>query len=38
MYAQTGCKAFGSRGYEADDARALATNIALLAASRHAKP
>jgi len=34
MYSQTGCKAFGSRGYEADDARALATNIALFAAGR----
>jgi len=30
LYAQTGCKAYGSRGYEAADARALATNIVLL--------
>ncbi|MBN2582816.1 MAG: DUF4159 domain-containing protein [Planctomycetes bacterium] len=34
MYSQTGCKAFNSRGYTADDARALATNIALFACRR----
>ena len=33
MFAQTGCKAFGNRGYAAADARALATNIALYATS-----
>jgi len=31
-FAQTGCKAFDSLGYAAADARALAANIALLAA------
>ncbi len=34
MYSQTGCRAFGSRGYEAADARALATNLLLMAATR----
>jgi len=34
MYAQMGCKAFGSRGYAAEDARALATNLALYLTSR----
>jgi len=38
MYSQTGYKAFNSRGYEPDDARALATNIALLAAGRKRAP
>ena len=32
MFAQTGCAAFGSRGYSAPDARALAVNVALMAA------
>ncbi|MBN2581753.1 MAG: DUF4159 domain-containing protein [Planctomycetes bacterium] len=30
MYSQTGAKAFGNRGYEAADARALAANVVLL--------
>ena len=34
MYSQTGCTAFDSRGYAAADARALASNVALLAAGR----
>jgi hypothetical protein len=34
LYAQTGGKAFGSRGYAAADARALATNLILFAADR----
>lgn len=34
MYSQTGCKAFGNRGYAADDARALATNLLLMLSSR----
>ena len=29
MFSQTGCKAFGNRGYAGPDARALASNIAL---------
>ena len=37
-FAQTGCKAFGSRGYAPADARALATNLALFAAERATKP
>ena len=37
LFSQTGCKAFGSRGYAADDARALATNIVLLACTRKQK-
>jgi hypothetical protein len=32
MFAQTGCAAFGSRGYDAADARALAVNVTLMAA------
>jgi hypothetical protein len=31
MFSQTGCKAFGNRGYAAEDARAIAMNIALWA-------
>jgi len=31
MFSQTGCKAYGNLGYEEDDARAVATNILLLA-------
>ena len=34
MYSQTGCRAFGSRGYEAADARALATHLLLLVSTR----
>ena len=34
MYRQTGCAAWDCRGYEADDARALAMNLALLVSSR----
>ena len=34
LYAQTGYEAWGNRGYAADDARAILTNIFLLAASR----
>ncbi|MBN2581814.1 MAG: DUF4159 domain-containing protein, partial [Planctomycetes bacterium] len=34
LYSQTGCKAFGSRGYEAADARALALNLLIQAATR----
>jgi hypothetical protein len=34
MFSLTGCKAFGNLGYEADDARAIATNIFLLAGAR----
>ncbi len=30
MFSQTGCRAFGNRGYAAEDARALAVNIALM--------
>jgi hypothetical protein len=36
MFAQTGCKAFGSRGYAADDARAIAMNLALWLSARGA--
>lgn len=32
LFAQTGCKAYNLRGYDSDDARALAVNIALGAA------
>jgi hypothetical protein len=42
MFRQTGCEAFDCRGYDADDARALAVNVALyastLAASDPAAP
>jgi len=31
MFSQTGCKAYGNLGYQADDAQAVATNILLLA-------
>lgn len=34
MYRQTGAAAFDCRGYDVDDARALAANIALLASGR----
>ena len=34
IFSQTGCRAFSSRGYAAGDARALAVNIALFAATR----
>lgn len=34
LFSQTGYRAFGNRGYAADDARALATNIALLLSGR----
>lgn len=34
LYSQTGCRAFGSRGYEPGDARALALNVLLMAATR----
>jgi len=34
MYSQTACKAFGSRGYAAEDARALAANIVLQLTAR----
>ncbi len=34
IYSQTGCRAFGNRGYEAADARALATNLLLLVSTR----
>jgi hypothetical protein len=33
MFRQTGCEAFDCRGYDADDARALAVNLALYAAA-----
>ena len=38
LFAQTGCKAFDSRGYAAADARALATNLALMVAARKLPP
>lgn len=34
MFSQTGCVAFGNLGYEADDARAIVTNILLEASVR----
>jgi hypothetical protein len=34
MFRQTGCEAFDCRGYDADDARALAVNLALYAATQ----
>jgi hypothetical protein len=34
FYSQTGCRAFGNRGYEPGDARALALNVLLMAATR----
>jgi hypothetical protein len=34
MFSQTGCAAFGNRGYSAEDARAIATNIVLLVSTR----
>ena len=34
MFSQTGCKAFGNRGYAPADARALAINIVLLLTAR----
>jgi hypothetical protein len=34
LYSQTGCKAYGSRGYSAADARALAVNLALYLTGR----
>jgi hypothetical protein len=34
MFSLTGCKAYGSLGYEPDDARAIATNIFLSASDR----
>ena len=34
MFSQTGCVAFGNRGYAPDDARALATNLVLLVTAR----
>jgi hypothetical protein len=36
MFRQTGCEAFDCRGYDADDARALAVNLALYASTRPA--
>jgi hypothetical protein len=33
MFRQTGCEAFDCRGYDADDARALAINLALFAST-----
>jgi hypothetical protein len=33
MFRQTGCEAFDCRGYDADDARALAVNLALYAST-----
>jgi hypothetical protein len=38
MFSQIGCAAFGNRGYAADDARALAANIALLVSQGSAAP
>ena len=37
LFSQTGCKAYGNLGYEPDDARAVATNILLLATCERAK-
>ena len=34
LFSQTGCKAYGNRGYAPEDARAIATNIALLISVR----
>ena len=37
LFSQTGCRAWGMRGYSADDARALATNLVLHLTGRQAR-
>jgi len=34
MFSQTGCRAYGNRGYAVEDARAIATNVLLLVSAR----